>query len=71
MSPTQEEQLINDVHEVKSAIVGNEKFGQIGLVARMDRIENWRVRIDLRIAMVAGATTAVIAFGRYLLTGKF
>lgn len=53
-------QLINDVAEIKTAIVGNSKLGIEGLSKRVDSLEKWRTKLNLRIAFWSGAGTLIV-----------
>ena len=61
MSQEQCTTLLNDVQEIKHAVVGNEKFGHEGLVARVTRLEQYREADKKRWAMIYGGA-AVVAY---------
>ncbi len=60
----------DDIHDVKMAVVGNEKLGIPGLSARVNLLEVWRRNLDLRIATMSGGVFVVLFAVKYFLTGK-
>ena len=46
---------MNDVAEIKTAIVGNSKLGIEGISKRVESLEKWRTKLNLRIAFWSGA----------------
>lgn len=54
MTPVQEEKLIQDVHDIKMAVVGDRKLGVRGLVQDVESLKKFRIRIMLLLAAVSG-----------------
>lgn len=58
MSPDQQEQLLKDVAEIKSAIIGNPQFKQRGLAGDVEDLKDWKTGIDGKILWVTGVIVA-------------
>lgn len=62
MNPEQNEQfsqLVEDVAAVKKAVIGDEAYGQVGLVHRVTALEAWRGKVMIQIAAVSGAAAVI------------
>lgn len=70
MTAEQEAQLLEDMRQVKTAVVGNAEYRHLGLIQRMTELEAWRARIDLRVAGMSGATVVAVFVIKWFLTGK-
>lgn len=72
MTPEQYEQefqqMRQEVSDVRRAVIGDEKFGEDGLVKRVKKLEDWRAWLMLKLAMVIGVVATIgwlarLAFG--------
>lgn len=70
-------QLVDDVRDmkdclrdVKIAVIGDQEYGQDGLVSRMKAMELWRRNLDIRIASMSGGILVAGFVVKYFLTGK-
>ncbi len=67
------EQLFRDIEEIKRAVIGDTKWGQKGLIRRVDGLESWKDSINLKIAYTTGFVVAIVEilkFGLEYLTTK-
>lgn len=53
-------ELKRDVSEVKLAVSGDSDLGVKGLAKRVNMLELWRDRINLRVAYASGAGAAIV-----------
>lgn len=56
MSDTEKQML----HEVHSALVGNETLGHEGLVKKVEKHERWIQRADVKYGMVVGGCAVIV-----------
>jgi len=68
MTPEKEQQLIEDVRDIKLAVVGDRHLGVEGLVGEVKTLQKWRSKLDLRVATISGFIAAALAFIKYLFT---
>lgn len=71
MNADESEQLrdvASDVREIKQAVLGDQKIGLPGLVNDVRTLKQWRARVDLRVATIAGGVSAVVILAKWLLT---
>ena len=59
--------LCKDVRDIKIAVCGDERIGIHGLVKDVDDLKEWRRRLDLRVAGIAGAVSAAAAIAKWLM----
>jgi hypothetical protein len=71
MNPATEKQLVDDVRDIKLAVIGDEKIGQDGLVKQVRSIQAWRKKLDLRIAAMTGGALTLFYLGKFLLELTF
>ena len=51
--------LVRDMRDVKTAVCGNEALGIHGLVRDVEDLKEWRRKLDLRVAGIAGGVSVV------------
>ena len=49
---------MQDVAQIKTALIGNEKFGQRGLIGEVHDINTWRTSMNDKFLWVSGAVAA-------------
>lgn len=54
MSPEQVNKFLSDIHDIKVAVVGNEKLGQPGLIKRTERLEKFAFILLILFAGLVG-----------------
>ena len=59
MTPEKEQQLLDDVRDIKLAVVGDKHLGVEGLVDEVKRLKKWRTKLDLRIMFISGIIAGV------------
>lgn len=61
----------NDIHEIKQAVMGDTKIGLNGLVKDMDGMKKWRASIDLRVASISGGVAVFILLSDVIINKIF
>jgi len=59
MSPEQCKQLVDDMREIKGALIGNDKMGQVGLVQKVENHEKRIGRMERYIVYLSGAAATI------------
>lgn len=54
-------ELKDDVLDIKRAVIGDPKFGQVGLVRRVQRIEEKQMKLFLKIAAIGAGMGGVVS----------
>lgn len=54
------DQLVNDVAEIKKALVGDTKWRTPGLIKEVESLKAWRDKMNLRIMFWSGAGAVVV-----------
>lgn len=54
------DQLVNDVAEIKTALVGNTKLGIKGIIKEHKELMAWKDRMNLRIAFWSGMGATIV-----------
>lgn len=58
------QELRQDVSEIKKAVIGDTKWGTIGLIRRVEKLEGWRDNINLRVAFTSGVVISAVELGK-------
>ena len=58
------DKISGDVAAIRRAVIGEEEFGHTGLVARVDRMQQWQVKQDLRAAAIGGGSAVVVLLAK-------
>jgi hypothetical protein len=62
LTPDQQEQLCKDVAEIKTALIGDSRYQQRGVVGDVADLKSWKQQIHDRVLYIAGGV-AVAWFG--------
>lgn len=60
MTKPEFDDLIMDVKQIKQAVVGDTKWGQKGLIKRVELLESWKDSVNLKTAFYSGSATVVV-----------
>jgi len=60
--------VCRDVRDIKIAVCGDERIGIHGLVKDVDDLKEWRRRLDLRVAGIAGFISALVSILKYFMS---
>jgi len=66
LTPKQETALLEDIRDIKLAVLGNKDLGVSGLVNDVSSLKMWRLQIDGRILLISGFITGVVFLLKYL-----
>jgi hypothetical protein len=58
MTTEQQEQLLKDVAEIRTALVGDARYQQRGIVGDVADLKGWRDAISAKLLYVTGAVAA-------------
>jgi hypothetical protein len=58
------EEMLEEIH---LAVCGCERIGVTGLVSEVRELKNWRRKMDLRVAKIAGGTAVLMILAEYLI----
>ena len=58
LSPEQQDQLLKDVSEIKTALIGDTRYQQRGIVGDVADLKTWREGIAGKLLWVSGAVAA-------------
>lgn len=62
--------ITSDVADLRKAVIGDETFGQEGLVHRVKDLETWKAKVTIRMATVAGGVLALWKAFAFFFTKK-
>jgi len=65
ISQSELQELFNDVKEIRRAVVGETKWGEKGLIKRVESIESWKNNINLKVAWTSGLVVGAIECAKY------
>ena len=71
MTPEEQQQMAQDIREIKQAVLGNKSIGLNGLVDDMKAMKEFRDSIAIKVALVSGFVSASIIGGKALLAKLF
>ena len=71
MTPDEQQQMAQDIREIKQAVLGNKSIGLNGLVDDMKAMKEFRDSIAIKVALVSGFVSATIIGGKALITKLF
>jgi hypothetical protein len=58
LPPDQMEKLLKDVAEIKSAVIGDERYGHDGIAKDVNNLKKWRDHLSGQIKYLAGFIAA-------------
>lgn len=50
----------DDIKAIKRAVIGDDEYKTEGLIPRLEKIESWRRKQDLRVAAIGGGAAVVV-----------
>lgn len=59
------QELRSDVIEIKKAVIGDTKWGTIGLIKRVEQLESWKTNINLKVAFTSGIVVGAIELCKF------
>lgn len=71
MTPEEQQQMAQDIREIKQAVLGNKSIGLNGLVDDMKEMKAFRDSMAIKVALVSGFVSAGIVGGKALLAKLF
>jgi hypothetical protein len=60
MNQAELQQLLDDIREIKRALVGDTKWGEPGLIKDVKSLQKWRQSVTMKVAFYSGVGTTVV-----------